>query len=560
MSNRRQLGRGPLEIIEEAVHLLRLNSATALAAYYIGSLPFILALLYFWASMSMSPFARKELPGASLGLALLFLWMKFWHAVFAANLRARISATPPVRWTPRRCLRVFIVQTAVQPTALILLPLALLPAALPFGWVNALYENVTVFADGETSDVRRILKRAWKQSFLWPAQNIVILIMLFAFALYVFLNLGTFCLFLPNLAKMLLGIDSVYTQSPMSMLNTTFFAALYGLTYLCVDPILKTAYLLRCFYGESLQSGEDLKAEIKQFSSITAATAGLLMLCLFIFAPSTRAADTNSSATPAVAPIKSATPAISAPDLDKTINQVIHQPKYTWRMPRETVVEESKDGPIMGFIRGVLTWIKERMQEFFKSVWHLIKWIWEWIKKLFSQSSGSSGSAHSFDWVRSMQSLLFVLLVVVACALAIFVLRLWQKSRRKALPVASQAIAPLPDLSDENVGADQLPEDGWIKLGRELLSQGELRLALRAFYFASLAHLATRNLITIARFKSNRDYERELRRRGHALPDILSLFGENVAVFDRSWYGMHDINPDMVGQFLSNVERIKTGA
>ena len=59
----------------------------------------------------------------------------------------------------------------------------------------------------------------------------------------------------------LLGIDSVYTRSSQSMSNTTFIAAMCGITYLCVDPIIKAAYLLRCFYGESLDSGEDLKAE-----------------------------------------------------------------------------------------------------------------------------------------------------------------------------------------------------------------------------------------------------------------------------------------------------------
>ena len=95
-------------------------------------------------------------------------------------------------------------------------------------------------------------------------------------------------------------------------------------------------------------------------------------------------------------------------------------------------------------------------------------------------------------------------------------------------------------------------------MGRELLGRGELRLALRAFYFASLTHLAARNLITIAKFKSNHDYERELGRRGHALPDTLSLFGENVSMFDRSWYGLHDVSPALVDKFLANFERMKT--
>src|SRR2546423_5252771 len=114
------------------------------------------------------------------------------------------------------------------------------------------------------------------------------------------------------------------------------------------------------------------------------------------------------------------------------------------------------------------------------------------------------------------------------------------KNRHKVIPMPAQAIQPAPDLTDENVAADQLPEDGWTKLGRELLERGELRLALRAFYLASLAHLAGRHLISLAKFKSNHDYERELRRRGHSFPELLSLFGENVQVFDRIWYGMHE--------------------
>ena len=98
-----------------------------------------------------------------------------------------------------------------------------------------------------------------------------------------------------------------------------------------------------------------------------------------------------------------------------------------------------------------------------------------------------------------------------------------------------------------------------MKLARELLERGELRLAMRAFYLASLAHLAGRNLISLAKFKSNRDYERELRRRGHSFPDLLSVFGETVSVFDRIWYGLHEVNGELVQQFAANVERIKRG-
>ena len=96
-----------------------------------------------------------------------------------------------------------------------------------------------------------------------------------------------------------------------------------------------------------------------------------------------------------------------------------------------------------------------------------------------------------------------------------------------------------------------------MSLALELLERGELRLAMRAFYLSSLAHLATRNLVSIARFKSNRDYERELRRRSHALPEVSNTFSENVSVFDRVWYGMHEINAELLQHFRNNVERIR---
>jgi len=137
--------------------------------------------------------------------------------------------------------------------------------------------------------------------------------------------------------------------------------------------------------------------------------------------------------------------------------------------------------------------------------------------------------------------------------------RLW-RSQARTEEFAVEALPAVPDVSDENVGAEQLPEDGWIRLARELLDRGELRLALRAFYLAALAHLAERNLISLAKYKSNRDYERELLRRGHALADVPGLFSNSVMAFERVWYGRHGVSHDSLEEFARNVEKIKAGA
>ena len=75
-------GRGALDLIDEAVHLLRRAPAGLLAVYYVGAMPFVLGLLYFWADMSRSAFAEKHLAASALGLAGLFIWMKCCQSVF----------------------------------------------------------------------------------------------------------------------------------------------------------------------------------------------------------------------------------------------------------------------------------------------------------------------------------------------------------------------------------------------------------------------------------------------------------------------------------------------
>src|SRR5258705_13586168 len=105
-----------LDLIEEAVQLLRGPAASALVAYHLGSLPFVLALLYFWTDMGRSPRAYQHLAGASFVMAVLFLWMKFCQAIFAGNLFALIAGEPRPRLDFARCSPLFLLQTIIPPT------------------------------------------------------------------------------------------------------------------------------------------------------------------------------------------------------------------------------------------------------------------------------------------------------------------------------------------------------------------------------------------------------------------------------------------------------------
>ena len=60
-------------------------------------LPFLLALLYFWTDMSWSAVAFQHRAETSLGVALLFLWMKSCQTVFCRKLRGlcvKTDSTP----------------------------------------------------------------------------------------------------------------------------------------------------------------------------------------------------------------------------------------------------------------------------------------------------------------------------------------------------------------------------------------------------------------------------------------------------------------------------------
>lgn len=232
-------------------------------------------------------------------------------------------------------------------------------------------------------------------------------------------------------------------------------------------------------------------------------------------------------------------------------------------MPRDKIDDtNAKEGIFARFLEKIgdmlRRWTHATLQWMAKVLRAVFHWLGRLLDSLFGGGRSYGNSSSGSGWITSAQLLLWVLVAIVASVLVILFYRVWQGRRKARAIVLSEAILPVPDVADENTAADQLPEEEWIKLGHELLARGELRLAMRAFYLASLSLLAGRNLITIARFKSNREYERELGRRGHSFPELLSIFGQNISALEASWYGMHEVKPDSVNQFVINVEKIKS--
>jgi hypothetical protein len=529
----REHGKPGLELVDEAFVLLRTAPTGLIATYYLGSVPFVAGLLVFWADLSRHPRAPEHLGFATLAMTVLFVWMKFFHARFGARLLARLEDEPPPAWTAARTLRSIALQAVVQSTALFVLPLAAV-AMLPFGWAYAFYQDVSVLDDGRLRQ-RELLRAARQQCALWPAQNHILLLVLSMFGFFVFLDWFSLGFFVPQLLKMFFGIESVFTRSYWVLFNTTFLAAVVALTYLTVDPLIKACYALRCFYGKSLRTGDDLRIEARRLARRAAIVAACLLFSLCV--PALRAAEAAPS------------PAVTSAELDRSIETVLQQGKYTWRDP---LPEPERESMLRGFVKSVGKLVRKTAEAIDRVIEHLVGWLRP------KSPSSNAGKGGAWDFV-STTGLLYAVIIVAVCGLAF---ALWRAARGRRIPAMAleAAVSAAPDIEDEDTLADQLPEDDWTRLGREYWEKGEFRLALRAFYLASLASLAAGGLITIARSKSNRDYERELLRRGHAHPALPALFGENVRVFDRVWYGRHDAGPDLLAHFVDNLEKMKAAA
>ena len=535
----------PLDLIEQAFHLLREARAGTLLCHLVGALPFVLGALYFWSDMARGVDAARHLPAAALGLTLQFFWLKIWQAIFAQQLFAQLRGQAGWIWTWTKLGRLATAQIVLQPAGLFVLPVAFV-LAVPFGWVHAFFQNVTALG-GEDDDPRGTARQAWRLMRLWPMQNHQILLVMFLFTGIVLLNIASAAMLLPFLVKMLFGVESAITRSPEAAFNSTFIAAAGALTWLCVDPFIKAVYVLRCFHGVARQTGADLLAGLRPLAGAARIVAllGLGAWCLL----------GSVSPAPAAEPVRPApVPTIVPENLERAIGEVLQQREYTWRLPRENgLVPKEDQGWMSQFIDSVF----EVIGGWLKKVTGWMDDLWRWI---FKPPALQPGQGPALDWTSALKGLFVVLIAVCLGILAFFLYRLWQRRGQAARPGVMASAAPTPDLANEEVGAEQLPEDGWMRLGREMIAGGDLRLALRAFYLASLAHLAERNLIALARFKSNLDYARELQRRGHALPALVTQFGENVTAFERVWYGHHEASRDLVVAFSERVERMRSGA
>jgi len=317
-------------LIDEGTHLLRQVPVGVFLTYYLGSIPFILGLIHFTAEMTLSSLAINRLIFSSLVLSVLFIWMKCWQSIFAKQLYGYLvheqTSRRPLNYTIRQVLRLVVGHMIHQPWSFIALPVSFI-LTIPFGWMFAYYQNLTILACLKNEGGENTGKAASELASMWWKQNHGIMGILCLFSLFVFINLIVKGLFLPQLLKTLMGVETSFSQAGSHLLNSTFIFACLGVTYLLVDPLIKAIYLLRCFYGQAQKNGQDLVADIKRFKGL--AKAGVL--CVLMMLPlSLRAVNESENEQKRIGTtmelgLEERVPLVQEQDLEREIDRVLSQ-------------------------------------------------------------------------------------------------------------------------------------------------------------------------------------------------------------------------------------------
>ncbi|WP_269524627.1 hypothetical protein [Coraliomargarita parva] len=525
----------PIELIEEGIHLLRRLPLRFWSLYLCGMAPFVVVFLFFWIEMSSSGLAEHYLlPGACV-LGLLFLWLKLVQSYFADGIRGTLLGVEPTAWSAGAWLRCLRRQAIWQGSGFFVLPLAAL-VTLPFPRVFAYYQHLYLMDPRETRSEREQLRESWGLAGIWTEQNWICLALLALVFCLSIVNWLTVLLLVPFLMKTLLGMETVFSQAGVNLVNSTSLFACLLLAYVVTDPLVKAVYLLRHHYCESRRSGADLRLRWRrslQGARIWSKAASFLFWGGLLCALNCAMSGDLSAAVPAPAKVT-----VESGELEARIEQTLQQREFIWRFPREEVEDTGEEmNWLLDFWEEVEMW-----QEKFE----------HWIENLFHREE--KGPKEGRDWDLDvlllglgvfLSFLLIGLFVLLVFYLGVKAWRMYQPLELLS-GVEEMPEAAVPDLNEEDVAADLLPRNRWIEMARECIARGEYRLALRAYFLAQLSELSSEGVIVIQQSKTNRDYEREIARRAHGREGLLRCYEAQRRLFEGIWYGDHYSGPEQV--------------
>ncbi len=153
----------------------------------------------------------------------------------------------------------------------------------------------------------------------------------------------------------------------------------------------------------------------------------------------------------------------------------------------------------------------------------LVQWLRQFLPQPKPMSPGNAG------WVSAVAQVLVVLLALglIAYVIKTFAPRIFRKRRAKKKSKPEPRIVLGETLSPDESASDILAA------AEALARRGELRAAIRKAYIALLVELGDRKILSLAQYKTNRDYLRAMREVEPLHTNVKQLTDS----FEKHWYG-----------------------
>lgn len=203
--------------------------------------------------------------------------------------------------------------------------------------------------------------------------------------------------------------------------------------------------------------------------------------------------------------------AVDPDQAQKTLSDILAQPEFQWSVPEPSPLER---------------WWQELRER-----------LWELIQRLFGGSNGIAVGGKALGYL------------VIGAGIVGILLLVYTLLRGLRLNFASDA-----DLNVKNgVRGAPLTASAALERAQTLSTGGDYRTAMRYLYLSLLLLLDEREILRYDHTLTNREYARSLTR----FPQFAATFSRVVDIFDRAWYGHHDLDADEYADYAAQVKDLE---
>lgn len=256
-----------IDLLEEAIHLLRRTSAITYAYYILGVTPFALLFFQLLADASYHRYLAEHLGDSVIRLAIAYCWMKGFQALACQRLLASYSGEPVRRRGPLELLQLWSAQCAIQPWGILIKPMAFV-VMIPSPFVDAFFQTASIVITGDRGDFMRCIRLSTGK--IGP--GLVLNGIIFAFRIVMFVCVYSTLATLPFLCKMLFGIETLLTNNFQWLASFPFLLGTGFVSYFVIDLLLKSFYVIRLRRIECETSGKDLVHRLAELGYAVEAT------------------------------------------------------------------------------------------------------------------------------------------------------------------------------------------------------------------------------------------------------------------------------------------------